>query len=1181
MKQPGRLGLGSDGWWVFAAGLLFLCAVMGRSDTALSQVVDSDPEYLLRKWETEEGLPENSATAIVQTAEGYLAIGTFGGLVRFDGVRFGIYGEPRQSPVPQQGVVNLHWDHADRLWISTLEGLSVLAHDQWRAFGQADGWSGDYVRTFAERANGDLLVTTFDGQILEFHGDRFHALTLPPGELGKGFFGFVDEKDRWCVAQHAFVGYFDGHDWLGTSLPNSVAADQVATAPSHDGSQWVLMGRQLCKYRNGELVVHAALESLEGGVWSLSEDSAGNVWICSYDMGLYRVAPSGLMRHWTTDQGLTSNGVRCVVEDRERNLWVGTSGGGLMQFAARRVRALRESEGLFGRVVNSISPDGDGNLWIATYDKGLFRWDGACAKAVTLSDQQGSATLAQSVLADSHGRVWVGTYGEGLWRLDGVDVVRIPDQTVGDGNILALFEDSQNRIWLGGGHAIAMYERDEFQVYGPAQGLAVRGATCFAEDRSGTLWLANRDGIFGINGDGIRELVDERGDSIQGVGCLHADNTGSLWMGLSRGGMLRWREGMLTRLDHSNGLPVDAVLGIAEDLQRNLWLATNRGVVRGGLADFHAAAAGERTLVCQWLSTRDGLPSDQCPSGRQPTCGRDASGHLWFATQKGVATVDPIAFRVNTTPPLAAIEEFLFHSPRQGRNRREQGRSAENESRSIPPFPPSLVLPPGSRRIEIHYTGLSFTEPGKVRFQVRLDGFDASWQEVGTRRVTHYHELSPGEYVFRVRAANNDGVWDTAGERLAFSVRPHYWQTIWFRVGMATMFVVVGFGVAWSMAHARYRRRRQAADRFRRLVEAAPNAMLAVDVDGRIMLVNMQVEKVFSYGRDELIGQPIEMLLPERFREAHSRHVAEYLAAPCSRPMGSGRALFGRRRDASEFPVEIGLTPVHDSQGRFILVSVLDISQRHERDRELARQRNSLAHLSRVTMLGELSGSLAHELNQPLTAILSNAQAALRFLAVDQPNLEEVREILTEIVEDDNRAGEVIRRLRTLFRKGEMVFQPLDVNSVVVGVLKLVHSDAELRHVELTHKFESELPLVQGDRVQLQQVLLNLLLNAFDACQHVSPGDRHVSVWTHREAPRIVHVRVSDSGPGLSGEAVERLFDPFFTTKSTGMGMGLAISRSIIETHGGQLGVERDLTGGATFWFTLPVGPLPQVDEDG
>ena len=251
-------------------------------------------------------------------------------------------------------------------------------------------------------------------------------------------------------------------------------------------------------------------------------------------------------------------------------------------------------------------------------------------------------------------------------------------------------------------------------------------------------------------------------------------------------------------------------------------------------------------------------------------------------------------------------------------------------------------------------------------------------------------------------------------------------------------------------------KRKQAEEQFRLVVEAAPNAMIMVNTEGRINLVNTQAEVVFGYTREELIGQPIEMLVPERFRSHHVGDRMGYFDDAQARPMGAGRELFGRRKDGSEVPVEIGLNPIHIDEGLFVLASIIDISERKRAELEAARQRNEMAHLSRVTTLGELSGSIAHELSLPLSAILSNAQAAQRILANGEVDLSEVRQILQEIVSEDRRAGKVIRRLGLLLKKGEVQQRSLGMNKVVNDVLKLIRSDLINQKIDVDTQFDAE-----------------------------------------------------------------------------------------------------------------------------
>jgi C4-dicarboxylate-specific signal transduction histidine kinase len=275
-------------------------------------------------------------------------------------------------------------------------------------------------------------------------------------------------------------------------------------------------------------------------------------------------------------------------------------------------------------------------------------------------------------------------------------------------------------------------------------------------------------------------------------------------------------------------------------------------------------------------------------------------------------------------------------------------------------------------------------------------------------------------------------------------------------------------------------------------------------------------------------------------------------------------------KDGHIVPLEVSASRIGSGGETFIQCFHRDITERKQAELEIARQRDELTHLSRVNMLGELAGSLAHELNQPLTAILSNAQAAQRFLAHDQPDLNEVRDILVDIVAEDKRAGEVIRRLRPLLKKGEVQRLPLNVNEVVLEALELVRGDLVNHGVAAQTELAPDLPVLHGDRVQLQQVLLNLVMNACDAMAGAARDDRQITIRTDLAGDGLVRVSVVDSGPGIAPDKLEQVFEPFYTTKPHGMGLGLAVCRTIIMAHGGKLWAANNPGRGASFHFALP-----------
>lgn len=369
--------------------------------------------------------------------------------------------------------------------------------------------------------------------------------------------------------------------------------------------------------------------------------------------------------------------------------------------------------------------------------------------------------------------------------------------------------------------------------------------------------------------------------------------------------------------------------------------------------------------------------------------------------------------------------------------------------------------------------------------------------------------------------------------------------------------------------------RKQAQEQFQLATEALPSGIIIVNDRGDIVLVNLHIEELFGYHRDELVGKPVEALIPERLVAEHPAHRAKFLSAPQARAMGAGRELFARRKDGTEFPVEIGLSPIPTPQGILVLASVVDISARKAAEAEARRRREQINLLTRVSLLGEMTASIAHELNQPLSAIVSNANAGMRFIAKGNVDPGTLREILVDVVSDGHRAHDIIRAVRNTVKKGGTVRQQINLNDTIVKVVHMVQPDAGAHSCELKISLAKNLPTVEGDPVQIQQVLINFINNAFDAMRETPSNKRSVEILTEQNGDGTICVSVRDHGGGIPDEARGRLFEQFFTTKKEGLGMGLAIVRSIIEAHGGKIGAENVDGGGARFYVILPTSKDP------
>jgi two-component system sensor kinase FixL len=356
-------------------------------------------------------------------------------------------------------------------------------------------------------------------------------------------------------------------------------------------------------------------------------------------------------------------------------------------------------------------------------------------------------------------------------------------------------------------------------------------------------------------------------------------------------------------------------------------------------------------------------------------------------------------------------------------------------------------------------------------------------------------------------------------------------------------------------------------------LEFVPVAIVGIDRSGKIEFANAKARELFGYGIAALTGMSVSSLISELPPAGLHTGANNALSGPEALAVPTTQTFSAKRRNGTAFPAEVTTRRCDVDSVPTLLAVIVDRSGRYELD----RNRLELAHLTRNSALGELAGSLAHELNQPLTAILSNSQAAQRFMEADPINVSEVKETLKDIVADDCRASEIIRKMRALCRKGEVELQSLDVGSVVRDVIMLVHGDAVVRRIRTSVDIAADLPVVRGDKVHLQQVVLNLLLNAFDAVHECPVANRMVDVRVTGKPGEMLRIAVRDCGQGLTVDQMDKIFKPFFTSKPHGLGLGLSISRHIVVAHGGWIWAENNDERGATFYISLPtdgtVGP--------
>jgi two-component system, LuxR family, sensor kinase FixL len=366
--------------------------------------------------------------------------------------------------------------------------------------------------------------------------------------------------------------------------------------------------------------------------------------------------------------------------------------------------------------------------------------------------------------------------------------------------------------------------------------------------------------------------------------------------------------------------------------------------------------------------------------------------------------------------------------------------------------------------------------------------------------------------------------------------------------------------------------------RFRLVVEAAPSAMVMVDPTGTIVMVNAQAERVFGYSRTELLGQPVEILVPPRYRAHHPGLREVFQRAPQARPMGAGRELYALRKDGSEFPVEIGLNPIETAEGKMVLSAIVDITERkaaetalRESERRLQEVHSELLHVSRLSAMGQMAAMVAHELNQPLTAISNYMEAAATLLdrGGEIPGAR-LRGAVSRAGEQALRAGQIIQQLRGFVSRGDSEKRIEAVSPLVREAAELALLGTKQKGVSIRVEENLEDAVILADKIQIQQVLLNLLRNAVEAVAELEHRDVALVAETR---DGMVRISIIDNGPGLPEEVKARLFQPFVSTKKTGMGMGLSVCHNIVTAHDGRLWAEANPEGGTIFRLTLPAMP--------
>lgn len=514
-------------------------------------------------------------------------------------------------------------------------------------------------------------------------------------------------------------------------------------------------------------------------ITAVFKDRGGTIWVGT-ETGALRIV-NGRVYPVASPDPLANEFILCFYQDREGDIWVGTDSGGVTILREQRFKTYGREHGIPEELVRCIFEDSHGVIWAGTSAHGLRKFDGERFSSITTRDGL-TSDVVLSLAEESQGRLLAGT-PDGLNILAGNHVQWLTSADgLPDDFIRSIYRDFDGSLWIGTRRGLAHYNLDRVTNYTTSDGLPsdLIGTTLRGKD--GRLWVGTLKGLANQSGRGSWSAVGPRDSAIT---ALFQDAAGVLWIGTDVKGLARWEGDRWFSYPSTLGLPSN-ISGIVEDANGQLWITSPHGLFRARRSDLNAYAAGRlQNVPFSSYGTGDGLPVNEFAAGGHPTLWKDHKNTIWLASAKGVISIDALHTEPNPIRPTVVIEQVAADdrllNPAQG-----------------------TELGPGLSRLSFAYTGLSFVAPQQVRFKYRLEGFDKAWIDAGTRRTAYYTNLPPGPYRFVVLARNNDGLWSRQGAELAFRLRPHYYQTNWFR--LCLLLAVAGLGYAlyrWRVEYVR------------------------------------------------------------------------------------------------------------------------------------------------------------------------------------------------------------------------------------------------------------------------------------------------------------------------------------------------------------------------------------------
>jgi PAS domain S-box-containing protein len=1094
-------------------------------------------------WTFKEGAPED-VTCLAQTNDGFLWLGGPDGLFRFDGTRFEPFSSPFGDRLLSTNLYSLFAPPSGGLWIGyTFGGFSFLDKGQVTNYSSGIG----SVYGFAQDRNGIVWAGASSGLWRFNHSEWQHIgveWNAPAGPVAQ--VGFDSEGILW-----ALVGSWETPKDLIYVLPGTrhfKTAERNLSVPGFtlDANRTVMTdpgAPPIFDSSKDSDKKPAAYPVLKNSLL----DRNNSVWISPWDKPVVMRLPKDSLPDVQNNASTTISETYNInpfqmaeLVDREGNIWFGDTRGIHRFFYTPLIRQEFPKE-TSGSSKLALVADENGAVWIS------FGSLGNRFKADLYHVQGGKAERSlQQVTSSFAYRAPDKTFwfsGEHcLWHLVGDDFVRVnlPPEVVDQFEFLqTITGDPQGGIWVSfGRHGLYRLADGIWTPYGGRDDIPKKPILFEFTDSLGRVWFGYTNSqVAVLDGDRVRRFGPSDGLQVGNITAIYGRGS-EIWIG-GEFGLEQFDQGRFRKIAAVDDNWLRGISGILETPEGDLWLNAISGIFHIRKAEISEALKDSAYRVKgEHLGRREGLSGVATQLRPFPTVIEGTDGRLWFALRNGVVWLDPAAYsEKRTVPPPITIQ------------------SVSADDKGYAPDP-RLSLPAHTSSVQISYTAVSLSDPEAIRFRYKLQETDKDWHEAATATPVTYRNLPPGSYHFSVEASDTNGVWSGAPANMAFTILPAFYQTNWFRLLCLAAFLAF----LWGLYQLRVQQLRGEERKLREAIETIPAMAWIAAPDGAVQFRNrrwVEYTGLSQLGKAEKVGTIA--VHPEDRNRIERRLGASFVSGE---PFEEEIRI--RRTDGEYRWFLCRGVPLRDKRGKVVkwYGAATDIQ-----DLKRAEQLQAdLAHTNRVSMLGELAASISHELKQPIAAAMANAQASLRWLKREQPDLDQACRSAEAIVVDGRLAADIIDRLRSLYKKTPPRRELVDVDEIIGEMVLLLRSEANEYAVSIRTDLAADLPKITADRVQLQQVLMNLMLNGIEAMKETGGV---LTVTTKRGEGCQVLISVSDTGAGLPAGRADEIFNSFFTTKPQGSGMGLAISRSIVESHGGRLWATSHDGQGATFHFTL------------